>query len=219
MIESIPNIQSLELEKFDLGDAVPLDLRELKSLEVVQLKDSSLKRLPLLPLTLKHLCLNDNLRLSNVQGENCHLPLLEILECENTGLNDKLIVTMLKNSPNLKRVHIGSRLVGDYAAAHHDFPLCESIEELGVKCLQYDEKDFIRMVGKCPNLKTLDISCTKITGVAVKRFVDQGLTSLDIDDCSKISSDAVEYARGKGVGVMFSFAAARAAFRDLTNVF
>ncbi|ESZ92258.1 hypothetical protein SBOR_7347 [Sclerotinia borealis F-4128] len=205
LFESIPNIQTLALNGFNLQGTVPLDLRQLQGLEDLELVVCYLRSLPLFPSTLKRLSLRQNMRLSNQEDDTILLPLLETFNCENTGLSDGMIVAIIKNAPNLKHLHIGSRLVGDYAAAHHDFPLCENLEELGVSCLQYDETRFIRIVDKCPNLKTLDISCTKITGVAVKHFVDQGITWIDLQKCEKVSYDAVEYARGKGVEAIFGF--------------
>ncbi|KAF7874067.1 hypothetical protein EAF04_002739 [Stromatinia cepivora] len=215
LIESIPNIQTLALQGFDLQDAAPLDFSELKSLKDLELKYCDLTRLPLLPSTLKSLSLGGNLRLSNQEDDTVLLPLLESFNCERTGLTEELVVSIVKNTPNLKYLFIGSRLVGNYAAAHHDFPSCDTIEKLHVSYLQYDEQNFIHIVKKCPNLESLDISYTKITGVAVKHFVDQGIRWLGLEGCDKVSPDAVEYARGKGVKVIFNFAGdRRSTFRD-----
>lgn len=207
LIESVPNIQTLALQGFYLASAAPLNLSELRSLKDLELKDCDLKILPLLPSTLKILALDKNLRLSNQKDDTLLLPLLETFSCETTGLTEGLIVSTIKSTSNLKRLLIGSRLVGDYAVAHHDFPSCDSIEELHVSYLQYDEQNLINLVKKCPNLKTLDISYTKITGVAVKQFVDQGIKRLNLRGCDKVSPDAVEFARGKGLDVTFNFAA------------
>ncbi|KAI9644137.1 hypothetical protein NHQ30_007490 [Ciborinia camelliae] len=219
LIESIPNIQVLALDGFDLKDAVPLDLSELQGLEDLKLRDCGLRRLPLLPSTLKRLCLKDNMRLINQEGDNIILPFLETFNCENTGFTDETVVVIVKNARNLKHLHIGNRLVGDYSDAHNDFPLCENIEELDVSFLQYGEKDIIRMVDKCPNLKRLSARHTKITGVAVKHFVGRGVTWMSLQQCDKLSPDAVEYARGKGVQVIFNFAysTANPSFRDQMN--
>ncbi|KAB8290264.1 hypothetical protein EYC80_011130 [Monilinia laxa] len=205
LIDSIPKIKTLSLKRFDLEGVVPLDLRELQGLEDLELIDCGLRRLPLLPSTLKRLVLRDNLRLFDQQEDTVSLSLLETFNCDSTGLSDETVVSVIKNAPNLKHLHMGSRLVGDYIATHQSFPLCENIEELCVSYLPYEEKDFINLTSKCPNLKRLDISGTKITGVAVKHFVGQGITWIDLQVCDKVSPDAVEYARGKGAEVIFSF--------------
>ncbi|KAM0135901.1 hypothetical protein ACHAQE_005854 [Botrytis cinerea] len=205
-IESIPNVQKLSLTGFDLQSLSPLDLDgPLKSLDSISLQSCDLRTVPLLPSRLKVLRLHDNLRLSNQKDNIVVFPFLETLNCYNTGLSDEWIVSVLKNAPNLKHLDIGSRLVGGYTTAHQKFPVCEKVVVLNVSYLQYDEKDFIRMVEKCPNLEKLIICGTKITGVAVKHFVTQGIKFLDVKDCDKISPDAIEYARGRGVEVKFNF--------------
>ncbi|TGO59461.1 hypothetical protein BCON_0044g00190 [Botryotinia convoluta] len=206
LLESIPNIQALSLSGFDLQSLSPLDLGgSLKNLEDIQLTSCNLRMIPLLPLTLKRLCLVGNLSLPSQKDNNVLFPFLETLECQETGLSDEWIVSVLKNARNLTYLDIGNRLVGDYTVAHQNFPVCENVVVLSVSYLQYDEKDFIRMIEKFPNLERLTINGTKITGVAVKHFVKQGIKFLDVKHCAKISPDAVEYARGKGVEVEFRF--------------
>ncbi|KAF7895486.1 uncharacterized protein EAF01_009448 [Botrytis porri] len=206
LIESIPNIQVLSLSGFDLQSLSPLDLGgSLKSLEVIELISCNLRTIPLLPSTLKMLRLHDNLRLTTQKDNDVLFPFLETLTCHETGLSDEWIVSVLKNARSLKHLNIGSRLVGDYTVAHQNFPVCENVVVLSVGYLQYEERDFIRMVEKCPNLEKLNICGTKITGVAVKHFVNQGVKFLDVRDCAEISTDAIEYARGKGVEVAFTF--------------
>ncbi|KAF7952974.1 hypothetical protein EAE96_006196 [Botrytis aclada] len=222
LIESIPNIQTLSLSGFDLRNLSPLDLGgPLKSLKVIELISCDLRTVPLFPSTLKTLRLHDNLRLTNQTSSNVLFPFLETLMCQDTGLSDEWIVSVLKNAHNLKHLGIGSRLVGDYTVAHQNFPVCEKVVELCVGYLQYEEKDFIRMVEKCPNLEKLIICGTKITGVAVKRFVNQGIKFLDVKDCDRISPDAIEYARGKGVEVKFTFTelTTTSNFRDRMTAF
>lgn len=184
----------------------PLDLAgPLKCLEVIELTSCDLRTIPLLPSTLKILRLHKNLQLSNQKDNNVPFPFLEVLTCQETGLSDEWLVSVLKNAPNLKHLSIGSRLVEDYTIAHHNFPVCENVVVLSASYLQYEERDFIRVVEKFPNLEKLHICGTKITGVAVKRFVNQGVKFLDARDCHKISTDAIVYAREKGVEVRFSF--------------
>ncbi|KAF7947238.1 uncharacterized protein EAE97_004487 [Botrytis byssoidea] len=202
LIESIPNIQTLSLSGFDLQSLSSLDLAgPLKCLEVIELTSCDLRTIPLLPSTLKILRLHKNLQLSNRKDNNVLFPFMEILTCQETGLSDEWVVSVLKNARNLKHLGIGSRLVGDYTIAHQNFPICENVVILSVSYLQYEETDFIRVVEKFPNLEKLHICGTKITGVAVKHFVDQGVKFLDLRDCNRISTDAILYARGKGVEV------------------
>ncbi|MCJ1322703.1 hypothetical protein MMC15_008052 [Xylographa vitiligo] len=60
----------------------------------------------------------------------------------------------------------------------------------------------------CPKLKAFDASYNmKLTGVGVKALVlkEGGIQRLNLDHCVGVGSDAVEYARGKGVVVQFTF--------------
>ncbi|TGO37142.1 hypothetical protein BHYA_0105g00340 [Botrytis hyacinthi] len=206
LIESVPNIQTLSLSGFDLQSLSPLDLGgPLKCLEVIELISCDLRTIPLLPSTLKILRLHENLELSNQRDNSVLFPFLETLTCHETGLSDEWLVSVLKNARNLKHLDIGSRLVEDYTIAHHNFPVCENVVVLSASYLQYEERDFIRVVEKFPNLEKLHICGTKITGVAVKHFVNQGIKFLDVSYCHEISTDAIVYARGQGVEVKFSF--------------
>ena len=61
------------------------------------------------------------------------------------------------------------------------------------------------------------MSATPITGVAVKTFVEMGVRRLNLDECESVSTDAVEWARGKGVDVSFRFPSLnkKGAFRNV----
>ena len=58
-----------------------------------------------------------------------------------------------------------------------------------------------------PKLKILDVSLTEITGVGVKALcLKKGarLEKLNLDHCEKVSVDAVEWARKRGVEVQYN---------------
>lgn len=67
-----------------------------------------------------------------------------------------------------------------------------------------DER-MVQIVALYPNLQKLDASATKITGVAVKHFVQLGIKHLRLNECGDVGSDAVEWARAKGVEVEYLF--------------
>ena len=55
-----------------------------------------------------------------------------------------------------------------------------------------------------PKLQSLDLSETEITGIAVKRAVQDGhLKELIINNCRNIGLDAVQWAREQGVRVQY----------------
>ncbi|MCJ1281109.1 hypothetical protein MMC26_000427 [Xylographa opegraphella] len=64
------------------------------------------------------------------------------------------------------------------------------------------------VASNCPKLKAFDVSYNmKLTGVGVKALVlkEGGIQKLNLDHCVGVGCDAVEYARGKGVAVQFTF--------------
>lgn len=160
--------------------------------------------IPLLPSTLKHLCLNDNVHLINQETDRLDLPLLENFSCEKTGIADELIFATAKHALKLKDLYMGARVVEGNTMARCEFPLCKSIENLGLRLTRYKEESIMRITGQCPNLKSVDLHGTRVTGVAVKHLVKQGVTRLELQGCDGVSSDAVEYARGKDVEVFLS---------------
>ena len=70
-------------------------------------------------------------------------------------------------------------------------------------CSEFDDKlaDFVALTLK--KLRSLKARSTKITGVAIKSLVKElpDLRVLDLDFCTNISPDAIEWARSQGLNV------------------
>ena len=84
----------------------------------------------------------------------------------------------------------------------------EAIENLVLKSCNVDDEIAMLIARNIPRLKTLDLACTKITGVGVKALViglEGKLENLCLDGCHSTSIDAVELARKLGVKVAFGF--------------
>jgi F-box/TPR repeat protein Pof3 len=167
--------------------------------------------MPKLPPTLKHLILENNPHLRSIPGDNdpIVLPLLETLNIFGTFINSHFLKAItfetIKNG-NLKCLSVGGRL-NDFNGlpAADEYPPSETVEKLSLATLILGDKEAMGIVDLYPNLQSLDVTWTKITGVAVKHFVNKGVTSLKLDECHNLSTDAVEWARGKGVEVEFNF--------------
>lgn len=119
---------------------------------------------------------------------------------------------------NLRSLHVG---VLDGSVSHSpvkdDYPPSITVQNLSLEAVQDDESRIIDIVNLYPNVKRLDVSYSKVTGVAVKHFVGMGVQWLNLDECPDVSPDAIEYARGKGVEVQFNFPSRRnvlLGFRD-----
>lgn len=78
------------------------------------------------------------------------------------------------------------------------------LEELEITFQEFDDACALALVGM-PKLEQLRIKqSSKLTGVGVRQWVDQGLPSLrrlEFTDCTGISPDAFEYARARGIEV------------------
>jgi F-box/TPR repeat protein Pof3 len=144
------------------------------------------------------------------EGALYNLPDLETFDCHGTGIlasQVKAITDQSIKAGNLKALHMGSRLM-DFAPGvpvEDEFPPSNSVEMLSLSSLIIRERRILDIIKLYPKLQSLDVSNTKVTGVAVKQFVSIGIKWLKLDECSDVSPDAVDYARGKDVEVEFNF--------------
>jgi F-box/TPR repeat protein Pof3 len=188
-----------------------VDLSSWKALEYLDLGDTQLGPFPTLPSTIKHLFLNDNphLHAEPNEIEPAFLPNLETLDCSATFIGPETLKAMTAEpikGGHLKQLAIGNRLSGVVAVpVEEEFPASESIEDLSLAYLIAPENRTIQTVSLYPNVKRLDVSASKVTGVAVKHFVNMGVKYLNLTECPEVSGDAVEWARGMGVKVEFNF--------------
>lgn len=190
-----------------------IDLTLWTSLKILDLRITGLKIFPKLPPSLTELYLDDNFQLQVFADEALPmLPLLEVLSCTYTFIDGRVIKELTKESiknKNLKKLFVGGR-VHDWrtTSVEDEFPACETLEELSLSNLQLTDRHAVLIVKLYPNLKTLDVTGTQISGVAVKEFVAHGITNLTLNDCSGIGLDAVDWARGQGIQVTHIFRSA-----------
>lgn len=137
------------------------------------------------------------------------LPLLETFNCEGTNISsDVLKVITIRSIANgkLKSLLIGGRLSDPRPGpAENEYPVCDDLEELSLNTMQINDTRVLQIIELYPKLRKLDVSGTRVTGVAVRKFVERGITSLNLDECVDVGSDAVDWARWKGVEVEFNF--------------
>ncbi|KAM3074201.1 hypothetical protein ACMFMG_002978 [Clarireedia jacksonii] len=202
LLDVIPNIETLGLQGFDCT-GFEVDLTNLRKLQNLELHHVGLSYPPKLPETIVSLDLDYLYFTSGVGDFEMKLPLLESFSCEHSPLGTITVQTIMRSAINLKQARIGCRFDEPTTAA--TFPPCGSLEELSLEASLYREADIIDITTKCPMLHSLNVDGTYITGVAVKHFVGMGITWLSLNQCDGVSSDAVEYARSKGVSVRYSF--------------
>jgi F-box/TPR repeat protein Pof3 len=224
--DATPNATTVTLNDWKVMPYIT-DLSAWTSLESLDLTNTQLIRLPRLPPTLRHLILSDNIFLEfDRDGEEpTVLPLLESFACASThveGYAIKMITAASIEAGNLKRLSLGRRLCEwlPGASVEEEYPPSETLEELSLSFLIIGDQRVVQVASLYPKLHKLDVSGTKVTGVAVRQFVDMGITWLGLNECEQVGLDAVEWARGKGVDVSFNFPSRsansrNARFRDL----
>lgn len=82
------------------------------------------------------------------------------------------------------------------------------VTELYLRSSSLDDTTAELLAEKLPRLRDLNIASSKVTGVGVKALVlkpGDRLEKLNLTHCTQVSSDAVHYARAKGVNVIYSF--------------
>lgn len=113
----------------------------------------------------------------------------------------KRITSPSAKAGNLKELLVGFRFVD----VHDEYPVSETVYRLSLRGLNVSERAIMEAVDKYPNVKVLDVGMTRVTGVAIKQFVQMGVRHLILDECAHISPDAIDYARGKGLQVDYNF--------------
>ena len=215
----IANIQSLVLQNWSgqkYSSAPPLDLSTLRQLQHLDLTALDAGTFPKLPSSIQTLVLSDwslcafdslpsqahigeaNLgRLTSLSIGYSFLlaDLLKLL-----GPNKGKITTLnLSNSTDLQSKDLFKLIDSGYLT---------DIVDLTLKALPFDDYIAELLASQSCALRSLDVAHTKITGVGVKSLLlKEGckLEQLNLKGCHSVSIDAVEWARGQGVSVIFTF--------------
>lgn len=184
----------------------------------ITLQGNTLVLFPVLPLSIRAL----NLSHTNISGmnslqcdeilRNVELPNLETLNVNNSNaMTPTLLERLLRGSkPGLTKLAI-SHVEGFYGKVLVDClgdGLLKRLVELEVAGKDVGDDELEALVEFAPNLKRLDVSSTKVTGVGVKALVTKEgncLRWLGLNHCSGVSLDAVEFARAADVYVEYRF--------------
>jgi len=227
--KATPNITSVALNGWTTLTQHRFDFTKWRRLLHLDLNNTQIAFIPLLAPTLKYLDIGRMWTLDGLlsdENEPNALPLLETFICSETHLDHRIITSMTNhsiNAGNLKTFHMGnSRAIPPHtitSSGTSSYPASETVGDLSIAGLLWSEEQMIQLVNQYPNLRKLDVATTRITGVAVRHFVAMGIKWLCLNECEKVSLDAVEYARGKGVEVEYRFpsrANSSRRFRDST---
>ncbi|CAG8648695.1 10222_t:CDS:2, partial [Dentiscutata erythropus] len=108
--------------------------------------------------------------------------------------NDALIVAIIRASPNLRHLEIGSNDIGDEiteALAH----TCYKLEYLDLSCCSFvSEPSICNVIHSCPKLQHLSLSFCKISNITIKEIARSclRLNFLDLEKCKNISKKNID---------------------------
>lgn len=82
-------------------------------------------------------------------------------------------------------------------------PYFKALKELGISSCNFPDELAQKLPSLLPQLEWVDLSATKITGVAIKALVlgCSNLKHIGATRCENVDSDAIEWARSKGITV------------------
>ena len=215
----IANIESLVLQNWSgylYLSTLPLDLSTLRHLQHLDLTALDPGTFPKLPSSIQTLVVScwprcvfhkpasqTHIREANlrrltslsIDGNFLLADLLELLK-PNKGRTTTL---NLSDSTNLQSEDLCKLIDSGYLT---------DIVDLTLKQLPFDDHTAERLASQSCALQSLNVAHTKITGVGVKSLLlKEGckLEQLNLKSCHFVSIDAVEWARGQGVSVKFTF--------------
>ncbi|KAF2233827.1 hypothetical protein EV356DRAFT_533366 [Viridothelium virens] len=210
LMTRITNIETLTLNKWSMHTAFGFisfaSLHKLKSLDLLDFRMAV--TLDDLPPSLTVLRANNggsvNPSLNTNTNGSPPLPLLTELQWSDTDH----VHTFLRNIAGGRQLQKLTMNNSCYTAKElskvlNSSRLGEELRELNLSHSDFDDDLTIFVTGKFPLLRRLDLSHTLITGVGIKTLV-QGLKSLEylaVNQCTNLSSDAVDWAAKQGIQV------------------
>lgn len=219
MFDQIPNVRELCLHGWEEDSAFDHpDLSKLRNLRSLKLYRPQLRVFPKLPTAIRNLDLSYNYNMdlhcleSRQNLEDYNLLDLEFLDLRFVpDLSGQSLVDLLHPSKGkLKGLNISSCSHVDGMSVNQLITngYLDEIVDLSLSSLEIDDSIAETLARFSRDLKRLHLSSTKITGVGVKALVlkPQGMIQeLVLNNCTRVSIDAVEFAKAKGINVTFTF--------------
>ncbi|RDW81998.1 hypothetical protein BP6252_03110 [Coleophoma cylindrospora] len=211
IVASFPNVESVALVGWEASNQGLVDLTPWQYLRILDLRDMGLTFLPLFPAEIESITISKNKRMVRPQLDpeaesHQKFSMLTTFDCEETEMTHAAVASVITpaiDARNLKILRMGTiaveRAPGSDITEH--YPPSETLEELGLGNLDLDEASALKIIRQYPNVTKIDLSWSKITGVAVRQLVERGVKILNVCGCSKISPDAIQFARSKCVVV------------------
>ncbi|TQS34173.1 hypothetical protein Golomagni_05453 [Golovinomyces magnicellulatus] len=211
LIQATLNVTTVRLVGFDCQPNNNLDLTAWLHLEELRLEHTQTVRFPKLPPTIRVLALDYNHTEIYRNHENdglVSLPLLEKLSLKSNHLAPRDLFDITRScisSNNLKSLIISQWIFPSSCPPLYEyFPPSTSLEDLSVSDIPLDDNCAVEILKIYPNLKTIDLSHTLISGVTIKALVEKGgITLIRIEACYNVSPDAVDFATHNNTKVIY----------------
>jgi hypothetical protein len=135
---------------------------------------------------------------------------LKVLEVRSVFADLDRLVKMLERSANITLTKLD--ILNSSFQLSHMTTLLESgklskLKYLSASLVEMDDDYMGRIAAGCPLLEEVELWAMKVTGVGVKELcLRTALKTLKVADCLKISTDALEWARARGIKVSISHA-------------
>ncbi|MCJ1415489.1 hypothetical protein MMC32_001821 [Xylographa parallela] len=217
LFPKVPNLHTLSLQtRTATSPRIASDYSSLISLHTLSLTDVDIATFPCLPPSLQ------SLSLINAWGIGSHSDVADAYMERN---DFSALTSLTVSAARFLRPVVVAGLIGSGRNKLQKLDLRDFDASLGITALISEghlaevtdlrlsnadvSDDLAGLVARCcPKLRGFDASYNmKLTGVGVKALVlkEGGLQRLNLNHCVGVGSDAVEYARGKGVVVHFTF--------------
>lgn len=216
-MEATPNLSSVRISRYDTPtrNQPRIDFSQWKYLTELDLDGTQLVWMPSLPVTLRKLNLSNNWTMARVEEigpsndflEQQH-DLEEFYCSRSTAMDLDIILTIIKSSieaNKLKVLHIGHRYDDEeFPSPYHS---AVSVKDLSIADIQEPESKVAIILQNFPNLRRLNLSHTKVSGILVKEIMTRKVGPLEwlcLNSCSNVSYDAIEWARSMGTVVEYN---------------
>lgn len=215
LIDKITNIEELKVRNWTiLGN--PVNFSSLKFLRSLDLTDFNNSVIPTFPASLISLCLNQcrfdfQDYTNSAILEHCELPELQVLRMQNLHyLDDATLDVLISKTAGLRVLDISNcyEITDHKIAEIVSNGSLKNLVEFGLQSCDVDDGTVRVLASSLNHLKRLDLSGTKISGLAVAGLVDSSLKVklefLGVRYCENVSHEAVEFVQSRGVIVDYA---------------
>ncbi|EEP77286.1 predicted protein [Uncinocarpus reesii 1704] len=208
----MPNLEELYLEgSFPPRPIRPVSIANHRNLKSFTYASAFLNSFPDLPRTLEHLRFESSIIIATPQGNplSRFTRLRSATFAEFMFLRAEMLEGLLSNTKGILTrftVRWCSEIEQNHLEPLMRKGLFKSITHLDIAgTVGVTDAITPTIIKTMPNLKVLDISRTKVTGLTIKQFADAQIPKLEKIIVHPVSIDAVEYAIRLGIQIVRSY--------------